>query len=494
MMGIVIRKGFWTSFFAFFGAFLGLVNQLFIYPYFLEPNQIGLFSQIQSFATLVSPFALLGMSATVARYTPFFKEDKNLYKSFTSFLFIGASFGAIITVSSTLIFKDFIVSFYQEKSPLVAQYFELSIILIAVFTFITLNESIAKANFKVVIPNFLKDIVVRLLGLVLIILFGTKVLTFHQAIVSIIFLYIPSLIYLIGYNLKNGFIKISFDLKPILAKKKELFNYASHALLGSAGALIVLHVDVQMISAMLNLDATGIYTRAFYMAVMIEIPRRAVFQVVIPVISTALKNNDLISIQKLYRSLSLNLGIIGTLLFLGISVNLDNIYAVMNNGLEYKLGINVVYIIGISKLLDMVFSTNSEIILLSKYYKYNTVMIVLLSISSVFLNYFFIPKYGIDGAAYASLISIILFNTIKMILIQVKFKMMPFSIKHAHLLLVGGITWYIVYLIPNLSNGILDMVLRGSIVTIIFGGLIVIFRISTELNELVLQQVKKWIS
>jgi len=52
---------------------------------------------------------------------------------------------------------------------------------------------------------------------------------------------------------------------------------------------------------------------------------------------------------------------------------------------------------------------------------------VFLAISTVLLNWYFIPKYGINGAAYASCIVIFLYNITKLLFVKAKFNMQPFT-------------------------------------------------------------------
>ena len=67
----------------------------------------------------------------------------------------------------------------------------------------------------------------------------------------------------------------------------------------------------------------------------------------------------------------------------------------------------------------MAFSLNGELIMMSKYFKFNVITILILAVLSIILNYQLIPKFGMIGAAYASLISILIFNLIKLTLVKV---------------------------------------------------------------------------
>ncbi len=103
------------------------------------------------------------------------------------------------------------------------------------------------------------------------------------------------------------------------------------------------------------------------MATVIEVPKRALMQIAMPLISRAFEKNDLKDIQNIYQKTSINQLIVGSLILIGIWANLHNIFALIPRGDIYEAGKYVVLIIGFGKLLDMMFGPSSEIIVLSKY-------------------------------------------------------------------------------------------------------------------------------
>ena len=176
----------------------------------------------------------------------------------------------------------------------------------------------------------------------------------------------------------------------------------------------------------LGLAETGIYTTAFYIGMIIEIPRRAISQISIPFISENINNKRYDKIEKNYKDVSLHQMIIGALFLLLIIVNLDDIYSLIPNSENFISGKNVVLIIGISKLIQMSFSYNSELISLSKYYKFTVITVFILAFFTISLNIILIPELGMIGAAYSSLISILIFNIVKFMFIKKKMNLSHF--------------------------------------------------------------------
>jgi len=60
-----------------------------------------------------------------------------------------------------------------------------------------------------------------------------------------------------------------------------------------------------------------------------------------------------------------------------------------------------------------------------------------------------IPKYGIHGAAIATMLSIFLYNLIKYIFVWVRFSMQPFTRDYFWLILLAMISLGIVWLLPE---------------------------------------------
>ena len=237
-----------------------------------------------------------------------------------------------------------------------------------------------------------------------------------------------------------------------------------------------------MVSAMLNLAANAVYTTAFYMATVIEIPKRALSQIMMPLISKAFEQNNVREVATLYRKTSINQFIIGSLLLIGVWINLDNMFALIPKGNQYELGKWVVIIVGVGKLVDMLFGPSSEIIVLSKYYKFNIILILLLAAIVIISNNLLIPRYGIEGAAWGSAFALIIFNVIKFIFIYWKFKIQPFDFNTVKVMVIAGLVLLINYFLPPISNVFADILFRSGIITVMFAALILWSKASEDSN------------
>lgn len=128
-----------------------------------------------------------------------------------------------------------------------------------------------------------------------------------------------------------------------------------------------------------------------------------------------------------FTKTSLNSFIAGAFIFVLIWININDIVSIMPGKDGISPFINVFLFLCIAKLFDMVTSINSFILIYSKYYKYNLVFLLILALMNIVFNYHFITQYGIVGAALGTMISVFIYNIIKLIFIQMKFRINPFS-------------------------------------------------------------------
>jgi O-antigen/teichoic acid export membrane protein len=130
---------------------------------------------------------------------------------------------------------------------------------------------------------------------------------------------------------------------------------------------------------------------------------------------------------------------------------------------------------------------SSIVINLSKYYRYQTYFIVIFGIAIVLTNLIFIPRFGIVGASIAALISTLVYRIIQFLFIYFKFGITPYDHKFLLIIAFAGITYVLNILLPVLDNFILDILVRSLFMTLIFGALIVVSKISPEVET---QKVK----
>jgi O-antigen/teichoic acid export membrane protein len=133
----------------------------------------------------------------------------------------------------------------------------------------------------------------------------------------------------------------------------------------------------------------------------------------------------------------------------------------------------------------VILGNNNAIILNTKYYKTVLFFGLLLVFMMVGLNMLLIPPYGIVGAAWATLISVMVYNTIKLLFVVKKMNLFPFTkntLKSASVILVVFILFYF----WDFSfHPILNIALKSALITIIYVWINYKLMISEEVNEFI---------
>ena len=492
-MGLVIRQSIYTTIISYAGAVIGYVNLLYLYPKFLAPEQIGLLRTIQDAAILFAPFAQFGLAQSIFRFYPQLVKDKKSEAGFISLLLLLAISGFAIFFISFKLFEQSILSYFEANAREIIQYSSVVLWLTFILLITALLEAYSRSLLKTVFPNLIKEVILRLLLSILVVMYFQGWLSYHSFIIGTVIAYLGCLIVLVLYLIFQKSLSLSVNLSSLPAgKTKELIGYSLFSFAGTAAMVIIGKIDSMMVSALLGLAANAIYTTAFYMAAVIEIPKRALTQVAMPLIARAFNKKDMKDIATIYQKTSINQFIVGALFLIGIYINIDNIFGLMPKKEIYEAGKWVVIIIGVGKLTDMLFGPSSEIIVLSKYYWFNIILLSLLAATVIIANNLLIPRYGINGAAMGAAFALISFNTIKYFFILFKLKMQPFNMASAKVFFIALFVLVINMIIPNFSNIIMDVIIRSTIITLVYSFLILISKSSPDGNDFLKKMINRY--
>jgi O-antigen/teichoic acid export membrane protein len=133
----------------------------------------------------------------------------------------------------------------------------------------------------------------------------------------------------------------------------------------------------------------------------------------------------------------------------------------------------------------MITGLNGIITITSKKYKYDLYFMLVLVIATIVLNLLLIPIYGITGAALAAMISLVVYNLLRLVFVWYNFKMQPFTINCLWVLLISVGTMCIVHFIPFIMNKYVSICINSAIIGIIYLGSILLFKFSPDINNMV---------
>jgi len=482
-MGIVINQSIKNSLSFYFGMFLGAISTVFVYPNVFndQPDHWGLIQLIVAYSFIISTFSNFGVPKTFIRFFPIIENKSKFY--FFSFLLI--TIGYLLFLILALFFEDWFFKFISA-SPLLIDKFYLIYFMVLIISVYELFVSISRSNLNSTLPTFLNEAFLKSYSLIVLILHGLKILNFDQFLFFYVGGYSMKLIIIFISQINTKSINLIFSLRGI--KITELIQFGLFVIVGGASAMLVSRLDMVMIGKFMGLKHVAFYSVAFYVGNAIRVPGRAVVAISAPIVSKAWKNNDLKLIKDIYYKSSINQLIIGGIFFVCVWLSVDDIFSLLPE--KFSGGRLVVFFIGLSQLFNVAMGVNGAIILNSKYYRFDLYANLFLLAVTFLSNYLFIPDssplkelgiVGINGAAFATALSIFLFNFIKFVFIYVKVKLHPFDIKTLYSILLLLFVYYVVDSLSLDFNPYLNILLNSSISLIIFVPILLYTKLSLEL-------------
>ncbi len=488
-MGIIVKQSIKGTLWSYLGVVIGFITTAYLFPNYLSTDTIGLFGLLLAWSVLLTQFASLGFGGVTARLFPWFRNSEEGHNGFLFIAFMVMLAGFILLLAAYFIFAPWLIENNLEKSRLFSEYAYLLIPLTFFTLLFTVLDSYNRLLYDVVFGIFLSEFVQRLLILVVVLLYVTGLMNLHQLVVA----------YAIAASVKGAVIffyllaKGEMNLKPkpgFVSKKlrNEMVSVGLFSIFTGAGGNVVFSIDKIIVNQMLGLDATGVYTIAFFFGTLVIIPSRPLLRISGALIADAWKKNDVSYIADIYKKSCITQFVFGAFLFGGIWVNIDSILIIL--GPDYLAGKWVIFFIGLGYLIDMATGANAQIIAYSRYYKmalWFLIGLVVLVISSMYL---LLPIWGIAGAAIAVAVSFLLNNLMRFVFLYRKYRLQPFTYRIFLVILVFLTAYVLGYVLPDLPL-VWDILVRSTVYTIVYFVLTTGLKVSAEVNSMLINILMK---
>lgn len=482
-MGIVIRQSFWNTAVSYFGVLLGAINVIWLFPTLLGDVQFGVTRLLLSGSLIAAQFAQLGMGNVTYRFFPQFQDPENGHRGFLRILLLVPLLGFVLCVGIFFIFQDAIASFFVEKAPLFVAYDAFLIPLVAFTLYFNVLDAWLRSVYRTVSGSFVREVVLRLLQTAAVLMYAMGWFDFYGFVIAFVGVHGIATAILLLWTVYTGEFTIrSAYSPPFETTNKDMRSYALYAIMGGISAIAVANLDLLMVGGYLGEASAGYYAIAFFIGTFISIPERSITKISYPIISQAFKDDNKDLIATMYKKSSLNQIVIGLLIFIGIWANVDNAVALLPDG--FAVARNVMIIISAAKLIDMATGANSIILLNSPWYRFDLVTNILLVGLTIITNLLLIPIYGLDGAAWATFITITVYNLVKFVYIWIKMGIQPFEVPILKALIAGVVAFLVSLLLPTLSNVWVDLIIRSLIISLVYGIIVLKWTISDDINRI----------
>lgn len=492
-MGVIRRQSAFSSVALYAGIGIGFVLSLYIYPRFLDAEEIGLVRVLVDMARLITPFLLLGMPSTFVRYYPYFSQTEEDKASFRFLSVVITGIGTMLAFALFYLFEPLLRESFADQSPLLEPFFGYLPVLIFMLGGASMMRAYYRSDLSITLPNVYESIVLK-------VFYASAVLLYFFLDLEVkwlVFMYFLShtlvFIGLLVQYAGSGRLRFSRNLKRIdSGLMKEMVPYGLFVIANLIGGSMIVKIDSWMLASLSGLSAAGVYSIALSIGIIIELPKRSLTQIAVPVLASAWKNKNMQNVQDIYHKTSLNQLIAGGILFVLVWTNIDDLFAIIPNGDIYSEGKWVVFFIAISKLFAISTGCNLEILQVSEHYRYSLWTKLLLIGVAIATNLYFIPLYGITGAAIATAISFFSNNIILHLVVWFKLGLQPFKAANLYALFWLTVIFLIVYYLPlSFDLPILQMALRIALTGVLFLFVLMRFKFSDDLRELVEVGIRK---
>ncbi len=482
-MGIIQRDSFRITLISYTGAIIGYLNKVFLFTNFLATEQVGLANLMVTLAMIYAQIAALGTHNITLRYLPFFKDRENNHHGFLTGMMALAMAGFLIFTLLLLFLRRPFVLFYHDSSPLLVEYAVYIIPMALATTYYLLFESYLRSLYKNIVPSVIHELGLRLLITLSILLFALGLISFPGFVAIYVAANCLPAIILIAYTGLIRQLRIAAGIPAVVRKMGRLMlAYGLFSLLNNLGMFLLISIDSLMVAGMIDLAATGIYTTMIFLGSVMLIPYRSMVKVGGPVVARYWKENDMDGMRVLYKKASAGNLVVGAALFTLLWVNLDSIFFFMPG--QYEAGRYVFLLLALGKLFDMSAGLNGVILLTSSKYRYDLWFTLSLVAFALLSNLALIPVLGIQGAALASMATLILFNLTRILFIRHHYRLQPFSSRQAWVLPIMAAVMGLSQGVPRMVHVFVDIPVRSLLALGLLLTPLYFLEISPDLNKM----------
>jgi len=493
-MGVIKKQSILATVYSYVGVVLGFVTSALMMPKIFASDQIGFIKLIIAVTGVFAAVFSLGIGQLMYRMFPVYEKDKYKRRQLFVFSMKVALVGCLVAFPLYMWVAPDFLNLNESTTGLAKSYVLLFFIFLSVVArlFYTALFGYIRMMNRVAIDAFIQNVFHKGGIFILILLYFFNVIDFQLFVylyAGIFFLF-PLIILWDTWRNKGAIgakdmRRIHSDRRSIFSKseRSEFFRLMVFGLLTTLGGSLYLYLDTLMVNYYLGESEVGIYGTMFLFGVIVIVPARSLKSIAVSVLSRAFNENDLENVKSIYQKSSITLLIIGGYIFMGVWCNMYAVFGFLPE--EFQLGYYVVLFIGVAQLFDMLSGVNNELIAASPSYRLNTWFTILSIIVGLAVNVLLIPSYGIDGAGMATLITVVVINSLRMVAVYRIHGMHPFTLNTLKVIvLIVLLTWGI-QSIPDVENYLLNLLLKGSLITLVYVPAIYFSKVSTDINSLI---------
>tara|TARA_B100000575_G_scaffold221971_1_gene182369 strand:- start:6 stop:998 length:993 start_codon:yes stop_codon:yes gene_type:complete len=200
---------------------------------------------------------------------------------------------------------------------------------------------------------------------------------------------------------------------------KQFLNVSIPLMLAQSITFIMGWTDQFMLGAMTTPEDVGIYGVAFKYSTLAIVFLMSINSIAAPKIAEFYANNDIQGLKKTVRH--------STKMIFWITTPIVLVFIIFSkiilgfSGEEFKLGITALFILLSGRFFSSICGPVGVVLQMTNNQHIFQNILLIAAVFNISLNYFLIPIYGINGAAFASFASLLFWNIVMVIVVKKKF-------------------------------------------------------------------------
>ncbi|MDD5254389.1 MAG: flippase [Candidatus Nanoarchaeia archaeon] len=359
--------------------------------------------------SILSTIALLGLDYAVTRYVSFYNQkakSERLTSTIKSALGITTITSIILGVVLFVFSDQIAVSlFHVPALSNVLKIFSFAIPLASIRNiFLAAARGFKKIEYEVYSKNLLENIS-RIIFTIIAIIIGSNLIGISVAYVLGILI---SLI--LSFYLSEKLISIIRE-KSNISMSKELLTYSIPLTVSTIFILFTMWIDTLMIGFFRTMSEVGVYNAVMPLSQMMHIFTMALVSLFLPVITEFYARDQTNEIGKTYKVM-LKWTAMVNIFFLFLFIFFPSQILTILFGQSYAIGKTALIIISLGYFIYSFSLVSFQVLITFKKTLPIMYISIITTLINVVLNYFLIPKMGIDGAAISTSVSFVIFTVI----------------------------------------------------------------------------------
>ncbi|CAM1364610.1 Sugar isomerase [Tenacibaculum litopenaei] len=495
-MGIIFRQSFRNTLIIYLGFLIGGINTIFLYTRFLKDEYYGLVAYVLSSSNLIMPLTAFGIHFTIVKFYSSYQERDQRDKFLSSVMVLPMVIALVIGTFWSH-FHEWIMHFVSEENRIVENYTIYIYIVAVSCAYFEVFYSWAKVQMQSVFGNMLKELYNRAAVMVLLFAVFFEWIGKEDFIRVLAYAYVLRTVLMMGYALRLYRPKLYWNLPD---NYREVLKYTFYIILAGSASAIILDIDKFMIAGKDTFNKAAYYSVAVFIGSFIEAPSRAMTQILQPLTSKSLNNNEDEEVRNLYVKSSINLLLIGGLFFILVNCNVTELFKIMPAG--YAGGEWVVLMISGAKLFNMSLGNNGAIINNSKFYRITLFTGSAMALLVWYLNkyFYYTLDFETEGLALSTLMAFLIFGVFKVWYVRRKLNLYPYTKQTIVMVLIIAPLYFLFnswnFDLPGVSiygvsiAPVFNIALKSLIIVPIYVLVVFKLKVSVQFNALISRLLK----